>query len=72
MTETEKAVMVDSPWLTVKEAAARLKLKPGTLRNYMSRRLIPFHRNPVTGTVRLREDEVDAWLSQAEIPQVKE
>lgn len=62
----------NSPWLTVKEAAARLKLKPGTLRNYMSKKLIPFYRNPDTGTVRLREDDVDAWLTRGPVYQAEE
>ncbi|MFP4309856.1 MAG: helix-turn-helix domain-containing protein [Desulfococcaceae bacterium] len=57
----------ETPWLTVKEAADRLRLKPGTLRNYMTRKLIPYHRNPHTGTVRLRRDEVDAWLTQGTV-----
>lgn len=65
MTETEKT---PSPWLTVREAAERLRLKPGTLRNYMSRGLIPHHRNPLTGTVRLRMDEVDDWLTCSQKP----
>lgn len=52
-----------TPWLTITEAAERLRLNPKTLRNYISRGLMPVHRNPLTGTVRLRVDEVDNWLS---------
>jgi len=52
----------NSPWLTVQEAAERMRLKSKTLRNYISRGLVPVYRNPHTGTVRIRKDEIDKWL----------
>ncbi len=53
---------IESPWMTIKEAAARVRLKPGTLRNYISKKKIPVHRNPSTGMVRLKVGELDDWI----------
>lgn len=58
--------MTESPWLTVDEAAQRLKLKPGTLRNYISRGLFPIHINKQTGTRRIHVDDVDNWLTSSD------
>ncbi len=54
---------IESPWMTIKEAAARIRLKPGTLRNYISKGKIPVHRNHEVGSIRLRVEEVDSWIS---------
>lgn len=72
--ENEKGIVSgenESPWLTVKEAAKRLKIKDGTLRNYMYRGLIPFYKQPNTGTVRLKIDEVDAWMAGRHVQKLK-
>ena len=52
----------DYQWLTINEAARKLKLSVRTLRNYMSGRKIPFYKNPQTGTTRIRADELDSWM----------
>lgn len=53
-----------SPWLTAAEAADYLRLSVTTLRNYTSRRLIAYHRNPHTGTARYTTSDLDRFLSQ--------
>lgn len=51
-----------SPWLTAAEAAAYLKLDLHTLRNYTSRGLLPYCKQPLTGTVRYHRGDLDTWL----------
>jgi excisionase family DNA binding protein len=50
-----------SPWLTVGEAAKRLKLSPRTLRNYMVRKKITYHQSE-TGTKRFTIQDIDSFL----------
>jgi excisionase family DNA binding protein len=50
------------PWLTIEEAASRLRLSPKTLRNYISRGVFPVHQNPETGTRRVHVKDCDEWL----------
>jgi excisionase family DNA binding protein len=59
-----------SPWLTVREAAEYLKLKPRTLRNYISRGLLPIRRSAETNTARLHRDDLDNWLMSGDSPDV--
>jgi len=58
----EKQNEIETPWLKVREAAQYLRLKYGTMRNYINKGLIPVHRHPVTGTVRLLKSDLDAWV----------
>lgn len=51
-----------SPWLTAAEAADYLRLSVTTLRNYTSRSLIAYHRNPHSGTARYHRDDLDSFL----------
>jgi excisionase family DNA binding protein len=53
-----------SPWLTTREAAAYLKLNPGTLRNYLRGGIIPHYIGPGTMTKRFLKSELDEWLKQ--------
>jgi len=64
--ETKNAETDHSPWLTVEEAATRLKLNKRTLQNYLSRGLIRYHTNPVTKTKRLKVEDVDSFLQPVE------
>lgn len=50
-----------SPWLTVQEAAKRLKLSTRTLQNYIYNKKIKYHVSE-TGTKRLKIDDVDSFL----------
>jgi len=50
-----------SPWLTLEEAAAYVKLTKKTLQNYVSKRVVPFGRSPA-GTLRFNVLELDSWL----------
>ena len=51
---------VESPWLTVEEAAMYLDLNAGTIRNWISERRIPFVKRGKV--VRLHRQELDRWL----------
>ena len=53
---------IESPLLTIKEAADFLKLKPQTVRNYISRGFLPVRRNSETGTVRIHREDLENWL----------
>jgi len=52
-----------SPWLTLKEAASRIKVTPDTLSNYISRGLFPYCKS-MAGTKRFHIEDVDRWLSE--------
>ncbi len=54
--------VVESPWMTAREAAEYLKLKPRTLQNYVSRGLVPVSIS-VTNTKRFHKNDLDNWLS---------
>ncbi|SMC69491.1 DNA binding domain-containing protein, excisionase family [Desulfocicer vacuolatum DSM 3385] len=53
-----------TPWLTLKEAAAYLKLNPRTLNNYVSRGLIPISVSKTTNTKRFHKTDLDQWLGK--------
>jgi len=59
-TVNEKS-LVESPWLTVKEAAAYLSVSPGTVRNWVSQHYVPFVRRG--HVVRFNRHQLDQWLS---------
>ncbi len=50
----------DSPWMTVQELARYLSVSAGTVRNWVSRRHIPFARRG--RVVRFHREQVDHWL----------
>jgi len=51
-----------TPWMTVQEAAAYLSVSPGTIRNWVSQRYIPFVKRG--RVVRFHRDRVDEWLDR--------
>ncbi len=53
-----------TPWLTLQEAAAYLKLNPRTLNNYVSRGLIPISVSKTTNTKRFHRAALDQWLGK--------
>jgi len=55
-----------SPWLTPAEAAARLGVALGTIRNWTSQRFIPFAKKG--RIVRYHRDELDRWLAKGGCP----
>jgi len=50
-----------SPWMTVREVAHYLSVSPGTIRNWVSQRYIPFARRG--RVVRFHRERIDRWLS---------
>jgi excisionase family DNA binding protein len=61
----KQSVEVESPWLTVSEAAARLKLSPRTLQNYIQQKKIGYYESE-TGTKRLTVENIDSFLRPVE------
>lgn len=57
-TNTDKR---ESPWMTVLEVAYYLSVSPGTVRNWVSQRYIPFARRG--RVVRFHQEKIDTWLS---------
>ncbi|WP_145269694.1 helix-turn-helix domain-containing protein [Tautonia plasticadhaerens] len=55
-----------SPWLTPDEAAAYLRVAPGTIRNWTSAGYIPFSRRG--RVVRYHREALDRWLSRGSCP----
>lgn len=53
-----------SPWMTLEEAGRYLKLSTETLKNYTYRGVIPYYKQPLTGTKRFHKDELDAWIKK--------
>jgi excisionase family DNA binding protein len=49
-----------SPWLTVSQLAEYLSVSPGTVRNWVSQRYIPFAKRG--RIVRFHRQRIDAWL----------
>jgi excisionase family DNA binding protein len=54
--------MAEKPWMTVKETAAYLSVSPGTVRNMVSERRIPFVKRG--RIVRFHRQRIDEWLSR--------
>ena len=61
---------LDSPHLTIAEAAVYLGITPDTLKRKMRRSDIPFHRRPGTAPYFLKH-ELNGWLSDPETLVVK-
>jgi len=55
-------INIETPWLTLKEAAAYVKLNKRTLANYVCKGLVPVHIN-VAGGKRFSKDDLDRWIS---------
>jgi len=49
-------------WLTYKNAAKHLQINVKTLRNYVSKGIVPSRKNPLTGTRRFIKAELDEFL----------
>jgi len=57
----EQEVHAKSPWMTTEEVAAYLSVSPGTVRNWVSQRYIPFARRG--RVVRFHRGKIDRWLA---------
>ncbi len=61
---------VDSPakqWISVKEVADYMGLKPATVYQYVSERRIPFHKVPGSSLVRFKVSEIDEWMASGRV-----
>ena len=61
MTTTNNGNEFESPWMTVPEMACYLKVSPGTVRNMVSERRIPFAKRG--RMVRFHRQRIDEWMS---------
>ncbi len=52
---------INSPWMTITEAAEYLKLNRRTLQNYIYRGLIPVCISP-SNTKRFLKNDLDKWM----------
>ena len=50
-------------WLTIREVAAYLSLKEGTIKNFISRGRLPYAKR--RGVVRFDLKQIDKWLEDA-------
>lgn len=57
----EQEVHAKSPWMTTQAVAVYLSVSPGTVRNWVSQRYIPFARRG--RVVRFHQERIDKWLS---------
>ncbi len=58
-----------TPWLTVGQAAAYLGINNRSLRSFIERGVIPYHR-PSHRMIRFRRDELDLWVREHGRPDV--
>jgi len=59
---TKNTVAIETPWMTVREVAVYLSVSPGTIRNWVSQRYIPFAKRG--RVVRFHRGRIDEWLSR--------
>jgi excisionase family DNA binding protein len=59
-------IPIQTDWLNTKEAAVYLRVKEKTLRNWVSRGVIPLVKEPSTGTLRFNKKALDSWLLRGE------
>lgn len=59
-------IPIQTDWLNTKEAAVYLRVKEKTLRNWVSRGLIPLVKEPSTGCLRFHRKALDSWLLRGE------
>jgi excisionase family DNA binding protein len=57
----KQAIQKESPWLSIKDAAAQLKLHPNTIRNMILRGELQAER--VGRLIRIRQANLDALLT---------
>ncbi len=60
---TRPAGRVDTPWMTIHQVALYLSVSPGTVRNWVSQRRVPFARRG--RVVRFHRNRIDRWLDSA-------
>jgi excisionase family DNA binding protein len=53
-----------SEYLTIFEVSEKTRFKVPTLRKYVLRRTIPFHK--INRAIRFKADEINAWLASGE------
>jgi excisionase family DNA binding protein len=58
--------LIATPWMTVDDLAAYLSVSPGTVRNWVSQRYVPFSRRG--RVVRFHKDRIDSWMSLGSCP----
>ena len=51
----------DSPWMTVEQLADYLSVSPGTIRNWVSQRYVPYAKKG--RMVRFHRQKIDTWLA---------
>ena len=61
MNREDDSTNVDTPWMTAEQVAAYLMVSPGTVRNWVSQRYIPFAKRG--RVVRFHRDKIDQWLN---------
>ena len=61
-TATKNKIAIETPWMTVQEVAMYLSVSPGTIRNWVSRRYIPYVKRG--RVVRFHRGRIDEWLSR--------
>lgn len=59
-------MQITSDWLNTNEAAVYLRVKVKTLRNWVSRGVIPLVKEPSTGCLRFNKKALDSWLLRGE------
>lgn len=52
----------EAAWLSYNDAATHTGLSRKTLERAVAAGSIPYVRDPMTGRVRFRRDELDAWM----------
>jgi len=63
----QEKITVDSDWLNLKEAVVYLRIKrEKTLRNWISKGVIPHVKEPSTGCLRFHKKALDSWLLRGE------
>lgn len=63
--KAQEEAMDIKKWLSATKAARYLDMNIKTFRNYVSRGVIPFHMNPVTGTRRYFIPDLDEWMGKS-------
>lgn len=66
------AVMSSSPFLTLEEAAAYVRIAPYTLGEKCREGLAPHRKAPGSRRLLFRADELDAWLNGADLEYVSQ
>ena len=60
MTQQKKQHSDSSPWMTVEQLAKYLSVSPGTIRNWVSQKYIPYAKRG--RIVRFHRQKIDGWL----------